>query len=443
MQVMVEATGELERRLTITLPGGDFENRVRERLQSMAPRVKMDGFRPGKVPYKVLEHRYGSTVRQEVLNEFVQNSFRDAIKQESLRLAGPPQIEPPQLEAGRPFEYTATFEILPGIETINLEGIKVKRPVAEVTDMDVKNILEKLQKQYTEWEPVGRPAQEGDGVTITYHGTINGEPFPGGHGEDFFVILGKGAMLREFEEHLIGAESGQELAFEVPFSGDYSNQELAGKRANFVVKVVSVVAPRLPEVNEVFAEKLGIKEGGVEALRQEIRTSMIRNLEQSAHTRVREQVMDALLAANPITLPTSLVENEAQILFEKAKASLAKQDIKAQEISLDQIQLMEQARKRVALSLILGTIIEKQGIKVDAEKIKQRITELAASYEDPEEFARWVFSDRERLSEIEGSLLEVEIVNWVLDQVDVLDEVMGFEDVVNSHLSSVGEKTPG
>jgi trigger factor len=203
-----------------------------------------------------------------------------------------------------------------------------------------------------------------------------------------------------------------------------------------------VVAPRLPEIDETFAEKLGIREGGVEALRQEIKTSMIRNLEQSVHTQVREQVMDALLAANPITLPTSLVENEVKTLFEKTKANLARQGVKTQEISLDQAQLMEQARKRVALSLILGTIIEKQGIKVDAEKIKQRITGLAASYEDPEEFARWVFSDRERISEIEGALLEVEIVNWMLDQVEVLDEAMSFEDVVNSHLSTAGEKIP-
>lgn len=442
MQVMVEATGELERRLTITLPAGNFENKVRERLQSMAPRVKMDGFRPGKVPYKVLERRYGSTVRQEVVDEFVRNSFRDAIKQESLRPAGPPHIEPPQLEAGKPFEYTVTFEILPGIESINLEGIKIKRPVAEVTDIDVRNVLEKLQYQYIEWEPVERPAQKGDGITITYHGTIKDKSFPGGDGENFFVILGKGSMLREFEEHLVGAQSDQALTFEVSFPADYSNQELAGKRANFAVKVISVAAPRLPEVDETFAEKLGIREGGVEALRQEIKTSMIRNLEQSVHTQVREQVMDALLAANPITLPTSLVENEAQILLEKTKANLARQDVKAQEISLDQAQVMEQARKRVALSLILGTIIEKQGIKVDAEKIKQRITGLAASYEDPEEFARWVFSDRERISEIEGALLEVEIVNWMLDQVEVLDEAMSFEDVVNSHLSTAGEKIP-
>jgi trigger factor len=249
-------------------------------------------------------------------------------------------------------------------------------------------------------------------------------------------------MLKEFEEHLIGAEKNQERTFEITFPEDYSNQDLAGKRANFIVKVTSVAASKLPQINEAFAEKLGIKEGGVEALRQEIRASMTRNLEQSIHARVKEQVMDGLLAANPITLPASLVKNEAQILFEKTKDNLARQGIKTQEISLDQAQFMEQARRRVALSLILGALMEKQGIKADSEKIKQRVAELAASYEDPEEFARWIFSDRERLSGIEGALLEAEIVDWVLEQVEVLDETMSFEEVVNSHVLSAEEKTP-
>lgn len=441
MQVMVEATGELERRLTITLPGGDFENKVRERLKSMAPRVKMDGFRPGKVPYQMLERRYGSAVRQEVSDEFVQNSFRDAIKQESLRPAGPPQIEPPRLETGKAFEYTVTFEVLPSIGAINLEGIEIKRPMAEVTDTDVENVLERLRNQHLEWEPVEHSAQEGDGVTITYHGTIEGKDFPGGAGENFFVTLGKGTMLKEFEEQLIGAEKDQDLSFDITFPENYGRQELAGKKAHFVVKVVSVLASRSPEINEAFAEKLGIKEGGIEALHREIRTSMARNLEQNIHARVKEQVMDTLLAANPITLPSSLVESEAQTLFEKTKANLLEQGVKVQDLSLDRAQFMEQARKRVALSLILGAIIEQQEIKIAPEKVKQRVGELAASYEEPEEFARWVFNDRERLSEIEGALLESEIVAWVLDQVEVSDEPMSFEEVANA--PSAEEKMPG
>ncbi|ADE16157.1 trigger factor [Nitrosococcus halophilus Nc 4] len=440
MQVTVEATGELERRLTITLPGGDFENRVQERLRSMAPRVKMDGFRPGKVPYKVVERRYGPAVRQEVLDEFVQNSFRDAIQQESLRPAGPPRIEPSQWEAGKPFEYTATFEVLPDIESISLEGIKVKRPQAETTDKDIDSVLEKLRNQHVEWEPAERPAQEGDGVTITYHGTIEGEPFPGGSREDFFAILGKGTLLDEFEKHLIGAEKGQELNFEVTFPEDYGNRELAGKKVDFVVKVTSVATPRLPEINEDFAEKLGIQEGGVEGLRQEIKASMIRNLDQAIRDRLRDQVMDGLLAANPITLPTSLVEEETRALREQTQANLARQGIKTQELPVDESLFIEQARRRVALRLILGTLLEKQGIKADQEKVKQRIAELAANYEDPEEFSRWIFSDRERFSEIEGAVLEAQLVDWVLDQVEVLDEPMSFEEAVNPSVESPEKK---
>lgn len=440
MQVTVEATGALERRLTITLPGGDFENKVRERLQSMVPRVKMDGFRPGKVPYKVVERRYGSAVRQEVSDEFVRNSFRDAIQQESLRPAGPPRIEWPQLEAGKPFEYTATFEVLPEIEAVNLEGFKVKRPQAEVTDNDIENVLEKLRHQHLEWDPVERPAQEGDGVTITYHGTIEGEPFPGGSREDFWVTLGKGNLLEDFEKHLIGAEKGQELTFEITFPEDYGGQELAGKKARFAVKVTSVAAPRLPEVDEDFAEKLGVKEGGVEALRREIKASMVRNLEQATRDRVKDQVMDGLLAANPITLPASLVAEEAQVLHEQTRANLTRQGIKAEEIPLKEAPFTEQARKRVALRLVLSAIMERQEITPDPEKVRQRVTELAASYENPEEFSRWILSDRERLSEIEGAVLEEQIVDWVLAQIEVVDEPMSFEEVVNPPSPSPEEK---
>ncbi|ABA58149.1 Trigger factor [Nitrosococcus oceani ATCC 19707] len=440
MQVTVEATGELERRLTITLPGSDFESKVQERLRSMVPRIKMDGFRPGKVPYKVVERRYGSAVRQEVSDEFVRDSFRDAIKQESLRPAGMPQIEPPQLEAGESFAYTVTFEVLPEIESVKLEGIKIKQPRAEVTDKDIEGVLKKLQEQHIEWEPMERPAQEADGVTITYHGSIEGKPFPGGSKENFFVILGKGTTLKEFEEHLIGVNKGQELTFEITFPEHYGNQELAGKKASFAVKVISVTAPRLPEINEDFAEKLGVKEGGVAALRQEIKASMTRNLEQAVRDRVREQIMDGLLVANPTTLPISLVKEETSILLEQAKNNLAKQGVNPQEISLDESPFVEQARRRVALRLIFSTILEKQEIKADQDKIKQRVTELAASYEDPEEFSRWIFSDRERLSEIENAVMETQIIDWVLDQVEVLDKSMSFEEVVNPQISSAKEK---
>ncbi|KFI22725.1 trigger factor [Nitrosococcus oceani] len=443
MQVTVEATGELERRLTITLPGSDFESKVQERLRSMVPRIKMDGFRPGKVPYKVVERRYGSAVRQEVSDEFVRDSFRDAIKQESLRPAGMPQIEPPQLEAGESFAYTVTFEVLPEIESVKLEGIKIKQPRAEVTDKDIEGVLKKLQEQHIEWEPMERPAQEADGVTITYHGSIEGKPFPGGSKENFFVILGKGTTLKEFEEHLIGVNKGQELTFEITFPEHYGNQELAGKKASFAVKVISVTAPRLPEINEDFAEKLGIKEGGVEALRQEIKISMTRNLEQAVRDRVREQIMDGLLVANPTNLPISLVKEETSILLEQAKNNLAKQGVNPQEISLDESPFVEQARRRVALRLIFSTILEKQEIKADQDKIKQRVTELAASYEDPEEFSRWIFSDRERLSEIESAVMETQIIDWVLDHVEILDESMSFEEVVNPQISPAKEKVQG
>ena len=436
MQVTVESTGELERRLTITLPEEDVEQKVQSRLRSMAPRVKMDGFRPGKVPFKVVERRYGPAVRQEVFEEFVEHSFRDAIKQESLRPAGPPRIEPQGLETGQSFKYTATFEVLPNIEAINLKGIVVKRPVAEVTEADVDRILEKLRNQYLEWQPVDRPAQEGDGVTVTYHGTIEGESFPGGRGEDFLVPLGKGVTLPAFEEQLRGVQGGQERTFELAFPEDYANSAVAGKKAVFMVQVKSVAEPKLPAVDETFAKKLGIKSGGVAALREEIKATLIRNLAQAVRERIKEQVMDGLLAINPVTLPHSLVKSEAENLLKQTKADLGVRGVKASEVTLDKSpfkeQVLEQARRRVALSLILGTILEQQQIKVDSEKLKQQVTALASSYEDAEEFSRWIYSDRERLSGVEGVVLEDQVIDWVLTQAEVVEEPMSFEDLVSS-----------
>lgn len=439
MQVTVEATGELERRLTITLPGDELEKKVQERLRSMVSRVKIDGFRPGKVPYKVVERRYGSAVRQEVQDEFVENSFRDAIKRESLRPAGPPRIEPCQAETGKPFEYIATFEVVPAIEAVNLKEIEVKRPSVEVTDADVNALLEKLRRQYREWEPIERPAQEGDGVTITYHGTIGGESFPGSKGEDFFVILGERMVLKDFEERLKGAKQGQELAFEVTFPEDYG-EGIAGKQARFVAQVKSVSAPKLPEIDEAFAEDLGIKEGGVAALRQNTRAIMTRDMERAIQDRLKEQVMESLLAANPIRLPQFLVEKEAETLLKQARAILTGKGAKAEEIALDKAPFIEQARRRVALSLIMGAILDQQEIKADTEKLKQKVLELASGYEDPEEFARWVYSDRERLSGIEMTVLENEAISWVLDQIEVSTELMSFEDLIKPPSSSAKTK---
>jgi trigger factor len=436
MQVTVESTGELERRLTITLPEEDVKEKVQSRLRSMAPRVKMDGFRPGKVPFKVVERRYGPAVRQEILEEFIEHSFRDAIKQESLRPAGPPRIEPHGLEAGQSFKYTATFEVFPDIKVINLKGIVVKQPVAEVTEAEVEHVLEKLRNQSLEWEPVDRPAREGDGVTITYQGTIEGESFPGGKGEDFLVPLGKGVTLPAFEEQLYGVQGGQERTFELTFPEDYANSAVAGKKADFGVQVKSVAVPKLPAVDEAFAEKLGIKSGGVEALREEIRATLVRNLAQAVRERVKKQVMEGLLAMNPMVLPHALVESEAEVLLKQAQADLEKRGIQAPEITLDKSpfreQIQEQARQRVALSLILGTILEQQQIEVDSEKLKQQVAVLASSYEDAEEFSRWIYSDRERLSGIEGVVLEDQVIDWVLTQVEVVEEPMSFEDLVNS-----------
>ncbi|CAH9018466.1 trigger factor [Candidatus Nitrosacidococcus sp. I8] len=432
MEVVVERIDELKRRLTVKLPSENIGSQVRERIQAMAPRAKINGFRPGKIPYKVLERHYGATVHKEIIDHLVQSSFQNAIKQESLQLASTPKIDFPQLPSDQPFQYIATFEVLPQIESINLSGIKVKRPTVQITEDDIIQVINKLQYQYVQWNPVDRPAQKEDGVTISYRGTIDGQLFPGGERENFFTILGKYTMLEDFENHLIAAQKDQQLKFKITFPADYHNQDLASKVAQFTVDVLSVAEPNLPEINEAFAKKLGISDGSVEMLRQEVKKSMNRSLEQGIHARVRDQVMDFLLVNHSMeVLPQSLVKSEAESLLRRAKENLSKKGIDTHKISLELSQFEEQARKRIALGIILEAIIEKADIKIDQGKIKEKVAELAANYEDPEGFARWVFSNREKLSEIRGSIIEMEAINWVLSQIEVSDEPMGFQEVVH------------
>ncbi|CAB1275957.1 trigger factor [Candidatus Nitrosacidococcus tergens] len=432
MEVIVENIGNLKRQLTVKLPSENIESQVRTRIQAMAPRAKINGFRPGKIPYKVLERHYGAAVHKEIIDHLVQSSFQDAIKQESLQLASTPKIDFPQLASeDQPFQYIATFEVLPQIEEVNLSGIKVKRPAVQITKDDIHQVINKLQYQYVQWNPVDRPAQKEDGVTITYRGTIDGQSFPSGERENFFAILGKHTMLEDFEDHLLGTQKDQQLTFKITFPEDYHNQDLASKVAQFTVDVLSVAEPNLPEIDESFAKKLGISDGSVETLRQEVKKSMNLSLERGIHARVRDQVIDLLFANHPMeVLPESLVKNEAESLRKRAKENLSKKGINDQKISLESSQFEEQARKRIILGIILEAIVEKADIKIDQEKIKEKVAELSANYEDPEGFARWVFSNRAQLSEIRGSIIEMEAINWVLSQIEVSDEPMGFQEVV-------------
>jgi len=427
MEVSVESTGSLERKMTVQVPPERIEQEVERRLEAMRPRVKMPGFRPGKVPYRLVKQRYGADVRQEVLGEVLRNSLDEALTQEALQPAGQPHIEPRSGEPGQGLEYVATFEVYPRVELGNLAQIVIRRPQAEVTEADVDQMIETLRRQRTEWEAVERQSQQGDRVTIDFEGSLNGEPFEGNQASDVQVIIGQGRLLEAFESQLAGMAPGEERTIDVSFPEQYQAEQLAGRTAQFWVYVKAVEAPRLPDVDADLARAFGIDSGDVQALRREVRQNMERELEQAVKSQVKSQVMDGLYQQQAVALPTALVQEEIGRLRQQAKESTGVQD----DNRLPDELFDEEARKRVALGLIVGEVVRQHDIQLDKERVQRTLEATAATYEDPQEVIDYYRSNREAMSSIEAMVLEDQVVDWVLEQAQVSDEPTTFEAVMN------------
>ncbi|WP_288371698.1 trigger factor, partial [uncultured Marinobacter sp.] len=343
MQVSVETTSGLERRMTVGIPADRIENEVNKRLQQTAKRARVDGFRPGKVPMSVIRKRFGASAHQEVIGEVIQSSFYEAIMQEKLNPAGAPSVEPKSMEAGKDFEYVATFEVYPEVTLAGFEAISVERPESEVTEADVDTMLETLRKQNTRFEAVERAAENGDQVTIDFVGKIDGEAFQGGTANGTNLVLGSGRMIPGFEEGLVGAKAGDSLTLKVTFPEDYQNLDLAGKAAEFETTVQAVAAPALPELNDEFFAQFGVNEGGLEGFRAEVRKNMERELRQAIKTKVKGQVMDGLLKTNTVEVPKALISNEIDRLREQAVQQFGGANIQASQLPAE---LFEEQAKR-------------------------------------------------------------------------------------------------
>jgi len=430
MQVSVETTSALERRMTVTVPEEKIDEAVESRLKNLARTVKIEGFRPGKVPFKVVKQRYGGQVRSEVVSEVLQSSFVEAVGQEQLRPAGSPAIDAKPITPGQGLEYTATFEVYPELSLAPLEGVEIKTPSCEVGEADIDHMIETIRKQHQDWEAVERAAADGDQVTIDFTGTIDGEPFQGNQGSDVPIVLGQGRMIAGFEEGLSGAKAGEDKTLSVTFPEDYRATELAGKTAEFAVTVKSVEAPKLPEVDEAFAKRLGVASGKVEDLRAEVRSNMEREVAQSQKSKVKQAVMDKLLEINSLEVPQALVDDEAQRLAKQMADNLAQQGANPGDLKLEPSAFAEQARRRVSLGLILAEIVNAQNLSVEPARLRQAIEEMAAAYEHPEEVVKWYYSDKNRLSEVESIVLEEQVVDWVLDQAKVVEEPLSFQQLM-------------
>ncbi|PAU57706.1 trigger factor [Pseudomonas sp. PIC25] len=427
MQVSVESTSALERRMTIGVPAERIETEVNKRLQQTARRAKIPGFRPGKVPMSVIRQRYEDAARQEALGDVIQATFYEAVVEQKLNPAGAPAVEPKVFEKGKDLEYVAIFEVFPEFQVSGLEGIEVERLQADVADSDIDNMLEILRKQNTRFEKVEREAQNGDQLNIDFVGKIDGEAFAGGSAKGTSLVLGSGRMIPGFEEALVGVKAGEERVITPTFPEDYQNLDLAGKTAEFAVTVNSVSEPKLPEMNDEFFSLFGIKEGGLEGFRAEVRKNMERELRQAIKAKVKSQVMDGLLAANPIEVPKALLSNEVDRLRVQAVQQFGG-NIKPDQLPAELFE--EQAKRRVVLGLIVAEMVKQFEIKPDEARVRELIQEMASAYQEPEQVVAWYYKNEQQMNEVRSVVLEEQVVDTVLQKAKVTDKAVSYEEAV-------------
>ena len=430
MQVTVETSSGLERRMTVQVPEERISEQVKDRLKSLGRTARLHGFRPGKVPVKVLERTYGRQVRDEVVSKVLESSLFEAFGSENLKPAGQPTIDALDSEPGQGLSYTAVFEVYPEVQAPDAASLELTRPVAEVTERDVDTLIETLRKQRRSWEEVDRQAADGDRLTLDYAGTVEGEPFEGGEGKQVPVELGSHSLIEGFEEALNGAKAGEERMLDLTFPDEYHAKDLAGKPVQFKVTVFKVEEPRLPEVDEEFMQSFGVTEGGVDALRKEIRENMERELRDAIRARMRNDAMDALLARHELELPRALVEDESKRLMEQTQQNLVRQGAGSPTLQLQPALFESQARRRVALALILAEIVKTNDMTADPEKVKGRVASIASAYQEPEQIMSWYYADKQRLAEIESLVMEDEVVEWIVEHAKVNDEKTTFDAIM-------------
>jgi trigger factor len=432
MAANVENLGTLERRVSMSVPVSDIEKQVDERLKKLARNVKMPGFRPGKVPMKIVAQTYGPQVRNEVLGDAVQKSFSDAVKEANLRVAGYPKIEKKDPAGEDALEFSATFEIYPEVKPGDLSGATLEQPKVAVDDAAVSRTIEVLRKQRTKFVAAERPAKDGDRLTVDFDGTIDGAPFAGGAAQNFIFALGGGSMLPEFDAAARGMSAGESKRFGLKFPDDYHGKDVAGKEAQFEIRIKSVDEPKLPEIDAEFAKSLGVADGDVEKMRGEIRANVEREVKKRIEARVKNQAMEALLAATPLAVPKALVEMETQQLVQRAAQDLQGRGLKPEQLNLNPQQFEEPAKRRVALGLIIAELARVEGLQPKPGEVRALVEQEAQSYESPAEVVKWFYMQPQRLSEMEAMALEANVVKWVLSKAKVQERDLAFDELMGA-----------
>ncbi len=427
MQVSVQTTTGLERKMTVEIAKEKIDSEVQTRLKSLASKAKLAGFRPGKVPMTVIKSKYSAGVRKEVMGELVQSTYVEALKQENLMPAGMPHIEYKNRESDSDsVEYTAIFEIYPEIKLSDPKALEIEKSVVDIAEQDINEMLDTIRAQHKTWNGVSRSAQLKDKVTMEFEGKIDGEVFEGGSGKDLSVELGSKQMIPGFEDQLVGINIDEERDLSLTFPESYHAKELAGKPVIFHVKAIKIEESELPELNEVFAETLGVKEGGVDALKEQAKANMQREVEAKTKTIVKQQVMDGLLASNEFDVPRVMLDNDVAHMRQQQQSQMGT------DVDIDADLLEKQARRRVTLGLILSEIIKQNELKIDPSKLRKMVDSIAASYDTPEEVVKYYYSDKQRLAEIENLALEDEVVGWVLGNAKIVEKPIKFKELMNT-----------
>jgi trigger factor len=428
MQVTVESTGTLERRMRVELPAERIEKEVDSRLKSVGKNVKIKGFRPGKVPAKVVKQRYGAQIRQEVLSDLLQQSYSDAVQQEKLNPAGGPKIETESGGDGKSFAYVATFEVMPEVKLDGLDKIKVEKPDVEIADSDLDDMIENLRKQKATWTEVDRACAKGDRVVVDFEGRLKGKPIEGGQGKEVPVILGQGQMLEDFEKGLTGIKAGDEKTFKVKFPKDYHAEDLQGQKVEFTIHAHRVEEETLPPVDDSLAEMFSVKEGGIERFRKDVLDNMRHEADQKVKSRVREQLMEGLLAANPIEVPKALKHQEMHSMQHEAMQHLGIEDHdKAPPIE----NFAESAEKRVRLGLLMRQLITDEDIRLDEERVREHVEEMCAGYENADEMVEMYLGTPRVRQQVEPVVLEQMAFDRLLEHGKVKAKKVGFKEFMN------------
>ncbi|MBS0848718.1 trigger factor [Citrobacter sp. JGM124] len=429
MQVSVETTQGLGRRITMTIAADSIETAVKSELVNVAKKVRIDGFRKGKVPMSVVAQRYGASVRQDVLGELMSRNFIDAIIQEKINPAGAPQYVPGEYKLGEDFTYSVEFEVYPEVELQGLESIVVEKPVVEVTDEDVDTMLETLRKQQATWKDTDAAAAAEDRVTIDFTGSIDGEVFEGGKATDFVLAMGQGRMIPGFEEGVVGHKTGEEFVVEVNFPEDYHAENLKGKAAKFDIVLKKVEERELPELTEEFIKRFGVEDGSLAGLRTEVRKNMERELKGAVRNRIKTQAIDGLVDANNIDVPAALVDGEIDVLRRQAAQRFGGNESQALELPRELFE--EQAKRRVVVGLLLGEVIRTHELKADEDRVKAMIEDMASAYEDPKEVIEFYSKNKEMMDNMRNVALEEQAVETLLEKAKVSEVATNFNALMN------------